>query len=277
MRFFDALTAEQQKLPYAKYLDRPYPNPVIPPNVAQKIKSPMNPVKSLKMESLNDLLDPGYAADDIGYCIQEDGTGYVGETIFFKGSTREMFLWWFAWHGHEPVRYQLWDPRAHKSSRSSARHIARRLDYRLSWNERFLDTTNFTIHLDRAGIPDPATMSFVRPQTYAFDIKRYNPAKVSLVCALNGKADNPLPSFSSLRVLRDTSDGFVLQIYFWHGKAVVNNKFVRLAHDTPIEVLEALAEHCAEEYNRLADILPFLYEENHQIVNTLQEFDPFPV
>ena len=277
MLFFDALTPEQKKLPYAKYLDRPYPNPAVPDNVAPKIKSPMDPAKALKMENLNDLLCENYDADDMGYCIQEDGTGYVGQTIFFRAYTREMFMWWFAWHGHEPVRYQLWDPRSHKKSQSSARHITRRLDSSLSWNERFLDTTNFTIHLDRKGSPDSGMMSFVRPETYGVDMKRYDPAKLGLVCALNGKADNPLSSFSSLRVVKDTPDGFVMRIYFWHGKIVVNNKFIRLPHDTSMETVQSLALHCAEEYNRLADILPILYNENVSVVDEAKNFDPFPV
>jgi len=271
------LMSKQQSYPYSRYINHPYRNPPVPIEVGAKIAQPMEPERSLRMEDINKLLDPSYNADDMGYCIQEDGTGYIGQTIRFDGATREMFLWWFSWHGHETVRYRIWDPRNHKASKSSLRHIVQRLDTNLSLTERFVNTTNFTVHLDSKGKPDPGYMSFLAPEVYGFNMSLYDENKISVVCAVNGKADSPFPWFSSLRVLQDIPEGFLMRIYFWYGKVVFNGNIIRVKHNTSLESLYPMAEHVAIEYNRLADILPLVYRENHNIVNSPEEFDAMPV
>jgi hypothetical protein len=272
----ESLTEKQRNYPYARFLDHPY-QPVVPAEVSAKLKTPMDSAKSLKMENLNVLLDPDYRADDMGYCIQDDGTAYIGQTIPFPDSTREMFQWWFAWHGHEEVRYRIWDPESHKTSRSSLRHIKQRLNPALNWEERFVNTTNFTVHLDGEGRPDTGYMSFLPSDVYGFDMSRYDRKKVSMVCAVNGKADNPFPSFSSLRVLCDCPGGILLRIFFWHGKVVFNGRFIQVPHSLTLETLYPLAVHVGKEYNRLRELLPQLYEENHSIDNRPEEFEPMCV
>jgi len=270
--WFDRLTPEQQKLPYAGYMDFPYPDPVIPAAVAAKIAAPMDPAKALRLACVNDLLDPAYDADDMGYCILEDGSGYIGETFHFRGATREMYEWWFAWHGLEEVRYRIWDPQAHVTSCVSTRHIGRRLDASLSWKDRLVDTTHFTTHVARDGSLDRAVMCFVSPEAFGLDMTRTGSEDVSIVAALHGKADAPLPSLSSIRVLRDTEDGFIMRIYFWQGILPVMGKCIRLDNEILLAETAHLAAHCAQEYNRLASILPKIYTENHSIRYDIEDF-----
>ncbi|MDR0468693.1 MAG: hypothetical protein LBH09_01815 [Peptococcaceae bacterium] len=270
--YIDRLSPVQQKLPYAKYLDYPYPNPSIPAAVAAKIAVPMTPAKALRLDRVNDLLYPEYDADDTGYCVLEDGSGYIGETIHFPGSSREMFEWWFAWHGLEEVRYKIWDPEAHVTSSVSAGHIGKRLDASLPWKERIIGTAHFTTHIARDGAYDPAVMCFVPPEIFGFDMAFAKGENLSIVAALHGKADSPLPSLSSIRVLRDAEDGFVMRIYFWQGMIPVGGHCVRVGGEIAIEESAYLANHCAREYNRLAFILPHIYTENHSVHCRPEEF-----
>jgi hypothetical protein len=270
--YIDRLTPAQQKLPYAKYMDFPYPEPAIPAAVVKKIAVPMAPEKALRLDCVNDLLDPKYDADDMGYCVMEDGSGYIGETIHFAGSGREMFEWWFAWHGLEEVRYRIWDPEAHIASTVSAGHIEKRLDASLPWKERIIGTAHFTTHIARDGAYDPAVMCFVSPEAFGLDMALAKGESLSIVAALHGKADSPLPSLSSIRVLRDTADGLVMRIYFWQGMVPIGGHCVCLGGEVAIEESAYLANHCAREYNRLASILPQIYAGNHSVHYSLDEF-----
>ena len=74
----------------------------------------MDPAKALPYERINDLLDPGYHEVETGYCILENGAGYVAVNNVFPGCTVDMMKWWFAWHAAGPgLRYALWFPPGH--------------------------------------------------------------------------------------------------------------------------------------------------------------------
>ena len=65
-------------------------------------QGPMDPAKALPYERINDLLDPGYHEVETGYCILENGAGYVAVNNVFPGCTVDMMKWWFAWHAAGP-------------------------------------------------------------------------------------------------------------------------------------------------------------------------------
>lgn len=274
-KYFDTLTTRQQQLPYAKFMDFPYSNPPIPPKIRDKINAPMAPSKALRIEHADLLLNSSYDADDAGYCLLEDGSGYVGETIFFPNCTHEMIEWWFSWTGLDDVRYQIWDPAAHISASVSSSQIAQRVDSGLPYQKRFVGTTNFTVHRNAAGDGDPGTMHFIPPKM--FFGKREVSNSVSMVIALHGKANAPYPTMSSIRVLRDTENGVVMRLYFWHGKCVINGQVFTIPNAAPdIAGLGKFAEHAAQEYQHLADILPQLYSENHDRADDPTSFRTLP-
>lgn len=275
-KYFDRLTVEQQQLPYAKFIDFPYSQPPIPPAVQASILAPMDPEKALRIERADSLLDASYAADDMGYCLLEDGSGYVGETIHFPQCSRNMFEWWFSWTSLNDVRYQIWDPEAHIAAAVSSSQLARRIDVGLPYAQRFVGTTNFTVHRDAAGNGDPGTMYFISPEMFGLRPDKIDD-KISLVIALHGKADTPYPTMSSIRVLRDTENGFVMRLYFWHGKCVVNGRVLTIPGAVPdIAGLGQFAAHAGQEYQHLADILPQLYAENHARVDDPASFRTLP-
>ncbi|MNP61342.1 hypothetical protein D3C76_1565170 [compost metagenome] len=68
----------------------------------------MNPEKALKPENIKHLLEAGYDEVETGYCILENGAGYVSVNNKFPGVSLDMINWWFAWHALEDLRYMLW-------------------------------------------------------------------------------------------------------------------------------------------------------------------------
>ena len=96
-----ALRPEEEALPYAKYYYRP-PAPPNPRLIEILNQGPMDPAKALPYERINDLLDPGYHEVETGYCILENGAGYVAVNNVFPGCTVDMMRWWFAWHAAGP-------------------------------------------------------------------------------------------------------------------------------------------------------------------------------
>lgn len=92
------------------------------------------PSLALRIEDRNDLFRPGYLECETGYCIMEDGSGYLANHTFMPGVTREMFEWWFAWHSVEDLRYRIWDPEDHYYARNQ--NMERVLDASLPMRER---------------------------------------------------------------------------------------------------------------------------------------------
>jgi hypothetical protein len=92
--------------PYAKYYYRE-PKAPAPEKLATMAK-PIDPSQALRIEDRNDLLNSGYLEAEAGWCIMPDGSAYVANHTEMPGVTVDMFLWWFAWHALEPMRYKIW-------------------------------------------------------------------------------------------------------------------------------------------------------------------------
>lgn len=272
------LTEEQKKYPYAKYFDFTVEGPAIPDDLMARINpgKPMNPEKALKIQDINKLLDPEYCADDEGYCVMPDGSGYVGEKMFYPGVTKEMFEWWFAWHGIEDSRYKIWDPKAHYGAAVSKRNLEQRTNPKLNWKERNWGTTDFIMAYTVDGVVTNR-ICFISPEEFGFDTELMEKNGVSCVCALQSKPDEAVCTGPSIRVLHETPEGLHMWTYFWYGYTIVNKKPIRLENFTCDIAIPALqVTHCAEEYIRLGQMLPHVYAENHDILDKPEDFSPMP-
>ena len=116
------LSPEEKKLPLAKYYDLPLYPPG--PREQQIIDAgPIDPKLALKAENFLDLLQPtGYAKVEYGYCMMEDGTGYLAAYSVYPNCTPEMLGWWFRWlNVHTKgmpkdkgnLKYKIWCPPDH--------------------------------------------------------------------------------------------------------------------------------------------------------------------
>jgi hypothetical protein len=116
------LNPQEKKLPLAKYYDIP----LTPPGPLQQqiIDScPIDPKLAIKAKNMLDLLKPtGYDKVEYGYCMMEDGTGYVAVYTTFPSCTPAMLSWWFRWlnvypknlpKGKGNLKYKIWCPPDH--------------------------------------------------------------------------------------------------------------------------------------------------------------------
>jgi len=116
------LSPEEEKLPLAKYYDLPLYGPG--PLQQQLIDAgSIDPKLAIKAEDFLDLLQPtGYQKAEYGYCMMEDGTGYLAVYTTYPNCTPEMLSWWFRWlNVHTKgmpkykgnLKYKIWNPADH--------------------------------------------------------------------------------------------------------------------------------------------------------------------
>ena len=116
----------EEKLSMAKYYALPLHSPG---PLQQQIldAGPMNPKLAITPENWMDLLQPtGYNPIEYGYCMLDDGTGYLAVYSVYPNSCQpKMLAWWFHWinvparsqpvgvTGLDNVKYKIWCPPDH--------------------------------------------------------------------------------------------------------------------------------------------------------------------
>ena len=112
------MTAEEAKLSYAKYFDRPMAP--IPQEKLDIWKGPAAPAASaLPFAERARFQDADVPGLDNGFTVAADGTGFVANTTFMPGVTAEMFNWWFGWHSvTSDLRYKIWNHDDHWYARA---------------------------------------------------------------------------------------------------------------------------------------------------------------
>ena len=248
------LNKEEKDLSYSKYY---YMEMAEQPEVLlEKIAAgPIKSTEATTIENKDDLLKPGYLQTEVGYCVMDDGTAFVSNITKMPGVTKEMFEWWFAWHGLAPLRYKIWDRDDHFGIETT--HRERLLDQNIPMNERIWGVTHSVIEDTGAG-PQPLNINFKSPKEMGFDMEALKKSKVlSIACANDDTA-------VMVHSIREISDGIELRSRFWLGYNIVDKKPVKLIPDgvkIPQEVPEGLIRHNVKEFSNLAKILPSLYEE----------------
>jgi phloretin hydrolase len=262
------LTPEEEALPYAKYYYRPIaqPNPKLMGILAQ---GPMDPAKALPYERINDLLDPGYHEVETGYCVLENGAGYVAVNNVFPGCTVDMVKWWFAWHAAgEGLRYRIWFPPGHVSIAVSDRDRPRLLDPNIPIEQKSQNIDHFVVE-DVGGGEDDIVISFKDPEQLGFDMSRFHAPNVAWAFCGDGVQEPrygpPMKAPSiMLHFVREIDGGIEFRTRFWMGYRVNQGKGmcvlppgVRVPEVAPM----GLAFHNVMEYSNLAAFLPEIYAE----------------
>jgi hypothetical protein len=263
------LRPDEEALPYAKYYHRvpARPNPRL---MEILDRGPMDPVKALPYERINDLLDPGYHEVETGYCILDNGAGYVAVNNVFPGCTAEMMQWWFAWHAAgEGLRYKIWYPPGHVSIAVGDRDRTRLLDPNIPLEQKSQNIDHFVVEDIGGGGAEDIVISFLDPVTMGFDMSRFHAPSVACVFGGFGvqeaRQGPPLKAPAiMLHFVREIEGGIEFRTRFWMGYRINKGRgmcvlppWVRI----PIEAPMGLAYHNVMEYSNLASFLPEIYAE----------------
>ena len=260
------LTAEERALPYAKFYDLPI-TPISEEKLAVLSGGPMDPALAMKIEDRNDLVLPGDLPCEMGYCVMDNGAGFLANRTFMPGVTPEMFEWWFAWHALEDLRYRIWDPEDHFYARQQNREKA--LDQSLPMRERTWGTSHVVLE-DVGGGPDQVILNFRYPQEMGYDESKVGTEACATMMCANGHGPVPGEGVAAVMThfVREVEGGIVLRSRFWIGYGLVDGQLVKLVPDgvsVPLEVVQGLFAHNLKEFGHLAAILPQVYAENKDL------------
>lgn len=258
----ETLTASERNYSYSKYYDydlTPIPNE----KLAILESGPISADLILDIRDRNALFDEGYLPCECGFGIANDGSGYLANLTPMPGVTKEMFEWWFAWHGLEDLRYRIWDPEDHFYARQQNREKA--LDESLPMRERTWGTTHVILEDIGAG-PDDLILDFAYPKDLLYDQDKIGTkACASMMCA-NGHGKTPGQGLTAVmtHMIREIEGGVELRSRFWLGYQIIDQQPVKVIPDgisIPLEAPMGLFAHNLKEFTHLAAILPQLYAE----------------
>ena len=263
---FKTLTEEQKKSPLAKYCDRPPVGPA--PSVMEIFqKGPMDPSKALPFDRINDLLDPEYQEVETGYCVLENGNGYVCVKSELPGVTVDMLKWWYAFYPLEGIRYKALCPDKHGSVAVSDIDRAKILDPDVPIDEKITNVDHFVIE-DLGGGYYDTIYTFYKPEDMGFDAEKLAASDVKAIFG-GVSISEPRDGWGKapavfMHVCRETGDGIELRTRMYLGCRVVAGAIRSVLPPgliLPVEAPMGLAFHTAEENANLAAILPDLYAE----------------
>lgn len=228
-------------------------------------KGQIDSALALKFEDRNDLFDPGYLDTEIGYCVMEDGTGFLANLTIMPGVTAEMFEWWFAWHGLDDLRYKIWNLEDHHKVEIVEKERIK--NNNLTYRERLWNTT-YEITEDTGMGLDKIKINFKNPEDLGFNMSKIGTEDCSTIICGVGHVDKEGSKTSMPTVmthfLREIEGGVELRTRVWIGWNVEDGREVKgLADETIIseDVPKNLLLHNIKEYSHLAQILPQIFEE----------------
>ncbi len=248
------VTEEEKKSPLYKYFTLDMVD--APAEKYAQVENPMDPKDALSPFDMNKLFDPGYLPGELGYCNLPDGGAMLANITPMPGVTPEMFDFWFAWHGLEPLRYKIWNHDQHYAAIS--RNPDKANDRSLSMKERYWDTIHDVREDVGLGVED-IIINFRNPADIGFSKEKLADFKGTIVCAGNEESPTIMCHF-----LRPVEGGCELRSRFWMGYNVVDGKPHKMLPDGvqfPLVPVKALLTHNMKEFTNLAAILPKVYAE----------------
>jgi hypothetical protein len=252
------VTEEEKLSPLYKYFEMEMTPPA--PEKFACAEEPMPSEMAQTPQEMDRMFDDGYLPGRPGFAQLPDGTAMLSNVIEMPGVTPEMFDWWFAWHGLEPLRYKIWDRDEHYYCQTRNPEKAR--DTSLSMKERYWDTVH---DVKEAMYPDGPVMdimiNFRNPADIGFSKEKLGDFGGTIVCAGNEHAPVIMCHF-----VRPVPGGSELNTRFWMGYCVKDGKPAKAVPDGvvfPLQGVQALLRHNIKEFTNLAAILPKVYAEFH--------------
>lgn len=252
------LTEQEKQLPYAKYFYQELAT-IPEEKIAVGEGSQADSILALDLEDKNLFLKGEDKGIQTGFCVAENGVGYVANSTFMQNVTVEMLDWWFGWHSiSSDLRYKLWDHDDHYHARADKPEYV--LDPEVPVNQKTWGV-NHSIKEDIGLGPENITLCFKCPKDFGYDMNIIGNEKCeSLVCAIGV---GEVAAFMTHKFY-SVPGGAMFESRFWMGYAWDNNEFIKLIPDgasIPEHIPRALFNHNIKEYSNLAAILPNIYKE----------------
>jgi hypothetical protein len=227
--------------------------------------------RGLPLRDANALLDPGYLAMENGYARLDDATLYVAAHTPMPGVTGEMIDWWFAWHGEESARYQLWHPRDHIAARWR-RPVTWNGGEREQWQQLYRGNVSEVDEYVGSTLMR-LSIAFAEPSAY-LDVSRLEASGTeAVICARTYSRKENVAAGHVLHQIRRANDGVEMRSRFWLAdfdpraipvigpllRPLLNTRPMRRTLIADIFGRDLLL-HCAEEMTHLAEFLPTLFQ-----------------
>ena len=250
------VTDNEKLSPLYKYFEMEMVAPA--PSMFECAESPMPAEFAQTPQEMNRMFDDGYLPGRRGYAQLADGTAMLSNCVDMPGVTPEMFDWWFAWHGMEPLRYKIWDHDEHHYCLT--RNPDKAADKSLSMKERYWDTVH---DVREAMYPDgpvqEIVINFRNPADVGFSPEKLKDFGGTIVCAGNERA--PVIMCHFVRPVAGSSE---LHTRFWMGYCVKDGAPAKAIPDGavfPLQGAKELLRHNIKEFTNLAALLPKVYDE----------------
>ncbi len=261
------LTAEEKKLPYAKYYHQDMA-PIPQADLDIVNAGPINVRDALPTTERNAMLDPGYQKTETGYCLMPDGTGFAATKVFMPNVTPQMLDWWFNWHPLVPLRYAIWCPVAHAGI-SAETPEAHQDNSGVDLHIRNYGKSHYPVEgFDLKGA-QKIRIHFYTPEQLNLDMSKFIEPNISNLFTATvtreiGKISIPINVF--MHCVRKIDGGIEYRSRYWLGWTLnKQGEFVKPGLPFPSKLMENMARcnciHSLTEYNHLASILPALYGE----------------
>ena len=254
------VTDAEKQLSYYKYFERELA--AVPEGIYEKAEqSVLSPEIALHIRDKDQLFQDGYLPGEFGWCKFPDGTATIANLVPMPGVTAEMFDWWFAWHGLEPLRYKIWDPEDHYEAKSLNRE--QNLDSSLSYKQRYWNTCQDVVEGFFGKPTPPVRMKFLNPADVGFSKEKLAEFNGTIICG--GGIDD---GCFMTHFLRPVPGGSELRTRFWFGWKFVDGQPVKMLPnyaEVSLDPLIVLFKHTIKEFTNLASILPevFADEKDH--------------
>lgn len=262
------LTAEEEARPFAKYYHEEIPTP--DPQHLAMMDSPCDPSKAIGPEQMNDLLDPGELAMEIGWCNLPNGAGFIANRMFYPDVSAEMIDWWFAWHPLEDLRYRIWYPPQHGGIMVSPEGRKRLLDASIPLAQRNWGVVHHVTENCNCGMEN-IDIHFLSPQEFGFDMSRFKEPFVATFAGGFGwavavdKTDESITAPALMcHIFRETPQGLEHRTRFWMGYRLSGGKpelTLPPGIAVPAAAVQGLARHNVCEFTRFKSFLPRIYRQ----------------
>jgi hypothetical protein len=159
----------------------------------------------MRLEDVNQLLEPGYLPTESGYRFFDDGYATVSSIARMPGCSAEMVEWWFGWLGGTKD-YKLWHPRDHVfcdwENREPGKYIG----------------ASHLVHeyMGGSGPLYKLRITFLDPTTI-FDPEAYSALDGVAICARSGLLEEPLDTGYLIHCVRNTDFGCEMRSRFFMG------------------------------------------------------------